>query len=133
MSDFGYNYKAYASFYFGCSEMADTLDDDMASELACTFHEEQIYLNGTLFESAAERAKELADRAGFENVTVEKGEGTEGPTVRLFQDGQFLAAFDVDVYVDDEDMEKTLPDGSTAAGLMYFGWGEWEAFERQGR
>ena len=124
------NLNSMAGFYFGCNHANEeaAVSDEQLSELACVFHEEEIYpkKGQTLFEATQVYAKLLAERAGLEDVTIEKGENL---SVDVLAGGNTIMNFDVDVYVPEESRDKAMANGEPLSNMENYGWDEFDKLE----
>lgn len=116
---------SHAAFYFGNGTYPANVDEDRVSELASHFHEGEIeaYM-GSFSDDVMEQANMYADRSGIENITVEKGSGL---SVNILENGEQLAAYQIDVMVDEGHEDDLLPNGEPASRLAEY---DWEAFDK---
>lgn len=105
-------------------------EDERVVELAVQMHEEPICFSmGTFSADVLSQAKEYAERAGFENVTVEKSRSYGDFGVEIMENGNNVARYRIDSCVAEEDWEKILPNGEKAFVLDQYGWDEYERLE----
>lgn len=121
-----YNF-ANAGYYFGEAIYGEILTDAQIENLAIYFHEAPVHAQKETFGSdVLEQAGIYAKLAGFSNIAVTRGDGF---TVNIQTNGRFAVNYTVDVYVDIDDMEKTMANGETAGNLEYYEWANFDSLQ----
>lgn len=113
----------YANCVFGEMKFWKTeteYDDDFKANLACTFHEEEVWDGHETFEELAVlTAKELADRAGLEDVTIKKHETRY---LAIYVKGEHIASVKIDFIIDEGNRGMKMANGDTIGNLFTYGW-----------
>lgn len=118
------------NFCFGSVTPADP-DNGKMTELAGHLYNEEIdaYM-GTLSDDVVSSVRMYADHLGIEDATVKK---CEDFSVNIYKDGALLVNAQICALVNDEDLEKIMPDGNPAHVLVTepgYTWKEYENLEK---